>query len=277
MNVQLHKRFLAITIRINNTLTEVKSKIGTGMAFKDCANTIKELFDEFSSIRKEVLDEAEYSFTGNNLPEIKETIRKYTKRIKDAFKPVCINFPVCTDHVICSNLTQQVVPMLEDYEKLFFEASKRFSKGKQRTQVDNLAIEYAGKLEDLFIRLSNKAIEFDEAVNTKGEGQNQTVHNLEDIFFNDAAKRICYELFEDLQITINGIYAPHNANNSRIAGAIIAMKQTPNFFKVTLNEKPLINLFNLHFKTNIHRYKKESDSYKEGYDDARRFLKTSKV
>lgn len=95
--------------------------------------------------------------------------------------------------------------------------------------------------------------------------------------FNEGknAYDVCIELLENLEITINGIPRVKTGRAGNLMGAIIAMKETPHFFKQEFTENDLLKYFNTHLGTNFKTLAKRSKDYPVSYDESKRFIKNT--
>ena len=82
-------------------------------------------------------------------------------------------------------------------------------------------------------------------------------------------------MLEDLEITVNNHYAL-GERGSKLFGAIIAIKETPGLLKASFTDRGLLEYFNSHFNKSFKDIVKETEGYKIGYDDAKRFLRRNK-
>lgn len=100
---------------------------------------------------------------------------------------------------------------------------------------------------------------------------------LESIFIeSNNSFELCKELFEYLEITIDGIPKISKGRIGKITGLITALKETPNIFKLeksTLTESFLLDIFNKYLSTDFKTFSKRNELYKETYDTAIRYLK----
>jgi hypothetical protein len=107
----------------------------------------------------------------------------------------------------------------------------------------------------------------------KAQKDNRTP-NFEGIFNpKNNSYKVCIELLEDLEITANGVSRLKKGKAGLLVGAIIAMKETPYFFKQDFKEMDLLTYFNMHLCTSYKVLNKRTDGYKSSYDDAKKFIK----
>jgi hypothetical protein len=85
---------------------------------------------------------------------------------------------------------------------------------------------------------------------------------------------VCIDLLEDLEITVDGVCRLTKGKAGPLVGAILAMKETPNFFKQDFTQKELLTYFNSHLDTSFIALDKRSKECKSSYDDAKRFIKS---
>lgn len=133
--------------------------------------------------------------------------------------------------------------------------------------------------------LSNEmlASEYNEVINTfnqKNKSNTSKATNnkltIDDIIYNANCKDIVDGLLEYLEITINGKPNLSKGKAGLLGGAIIAMKEKPNFFRADLTEDQLLQCFNQYLNTNFKRFNKTGARYDESYKTAQHFLKPMK-
>jgi len=108
----------------------------------------------------------------------------------------------------------------------------------------------------------------------KAQKDNRTP-NFEGIFNpNNNSYKVCIDLLEDLEITVDGVCRLTKGKAGPLVGAILAMKETPNFFKQDFIQKELLTYFNSHLDTSFTTLDKRSKESKSSYDDAKRFIKS---
>jgi hypothetical protein len=99
--------------------------------------------------------------------------------------------------------------------------------------------------------------------------------NFEGIFNpKNNSYKVCIDLLEDLEITVDGVCRLTKGKAGPLVGAILAMKETPNFFKQDFIQKELLTYFNSHLDTSFTTLDKRSKESKSSYDDAKRFIKS---
>jgi hypothetical protein len=108
----------------------------------------------------------------------------------------------------------------------------------------------------------------------KAQKDNRTP-NFEGIFNpKNNSYKVCIDLLEDLEITVDGVCRLTKGKAGPLVGAILAMKETPNFFKQDFTQKELLTYFNSHLDTSFTTLDKRSKESKFSYDDAKRFIKS---
>lgn len=90
---------------------------------------------------------------------------------------------------------------------------------------------------------------------------------------NNNSYKVCIDLLEDLEITLNGVCRLTKGKAGPLIGAIRAMKETHSFFKYDFTEVELLNYYNEHLNTSYTTFNKRSKESTFSYDEAKKFIR----
>jgi hypothetical protein len=101
--------------------------------------------------------------------------------------------------------------------------------------------------------------------------------NLPDLFSTEEGFQFCLRILEHIEVTQGGKSILTNRKAGRLFGVIIAIKRTPGLLKSDYTEMKLLKVFNTHLQTTFAQIKKDTKTFEESLDEAKRFIKLNKL
>lgn len=189
------------------------------------------------------------------LPEM--DFNKYCEELQNVFGKSFGNFShwIATNKKYWLNEPGDVLPLSEE---LINNKSANFNKAES-------GILIMASIFELQLRSTGKIRE------VGGKFENRLVAPTA-IFASEEAMKSCNELFEHLQITVDGICQLTQRKGYMLKAAVVAMRQTPKFFKVDWTADKFMLHFCKFLGVSFKRIK-PGGKYPEVLDDAERFLR----
>lgn len=90
---------------------------------------------------------------------------------------------------------------------------------------------------------------------------------------NNNSYKVCIDLLEDLEITVNRVCRLTIGKAGPLIGAIAAMKDTLKFFKQDFTDMELLTFFNRHLDTDYKTFARRGKLFESSYEDAEDFIR----